>query len=131
MRKHLIFFTALVLIFTLTIFSCKKKDKDKDDNNYMTGVLDFTLQKYMIVSQEINLYATGITEPQTGITYHWITSGFSVDSIVGQSVKVKAPSIPGDYSVSITAKHKDFSSKVATRYVTILNPSSEQDFLVW
>lgn len=128
MRKHSIYFTALILIFSISIFSCKKKDKDTDNGNYMVGILDFKLQKYMIISQEIKLNATGITDPTKDITYSWVTNGFSLDSIAGQTVTLMTPSIPGDYSISVTAKHKDFNSKVATRTITILDPSSEENF---
>lgn len=128
MRKYSIYFTALILIFSLTIFSCKKKEKDPDDANYMTGVLDFNLPKYLIVSQEVKLSASGITEPKTGVAYSWNTPGFSLDSIAGQAATIIAPSTPGDYTVYVTAKHNDFKSKIVTKYVTIIDPSSKDNF---
>jgi len=94
----------------------------------MTGALNFNLPRYLIVSQEVELDADGITEPQTGITYTWYTKGFNLDSISGKSVKIIAPATPGDYTVSITAQHNDFKSKTIIKSVTILDPSNEENF---
>ena len=128
MRQHSIFITVLILILSLSIFSCKKDKAESDDTNYMEGILNFTLPNYLSVSQEVELNATGITAPLTDITYHWNTADFGLDSINGQSVTIKAPSTTGDYTVYVTATHDDYTSKVATRYVTVIDPSSEKDY---
>ncbi len=128
MRKYSIYFTALILFFSLAIVSCKKKDPDKPNGNYMTGVLDFKLPKYLIVSQEVDLKAEGIVEPKADITYKWETKGFSLDSIVGQTVKIIAPSTPGDFTILVKAVHKDFNDKIISKSVTILDLSKEEYF---
>lgn len=127
MRKHLIYFTALILIFSLVNFSCKKTKKE-DDGKYMVGILDFKIQKYIIISQEVKLAASGISDPTKDITYNWYTVGFSLDSVLGQSITIKAPSTPGDYEVNVTAKHNDYNKKTAARFVTVLDPNSKEHF---
>lgn len=129
MRKYSIYLTSLILIFSLSISSCKKDDKkDDDDNNYMIGSLEFKLPSYILISQELDLAAYGILEPETGITYTWQMTGFSIDSTSGQSIAVTAPSKTGDYIVYLTAKHNDFTSKSTFREVTVLDPSNQENF---
>lgn len=129
MRKYSIYFTSLILIFSLSITSCKKDNSDSDDDsNYMTGSLNFELPSYILISQEIELNASGITDLETGITYTWQMTGFSIDSTSGQSIVVTAPSSIGDYTVYLTATHDDYVSKSTTRYVTVLDPSDDENF---
>jgi uncharacterized protein (TIGR02145 family) len=118
----------LLLILTLISLSSCKKDDPVDDTQYMEGSLVFSLPKYIIANSQVNLEVSGITEPVSGITYKWNTTGFSVDSIAGQSVSVSAPAAWGDYSVIVTASHPDYASAVQTKSTTVIDPLSPSGF---
>ncbi|MDO9679451.1 MAG: FISUMP domain-containing protein [Bacteroidales bacterium] len=118
----------LTLVITLIAFSSCKKDDPADDSQYMEGSMVFALPKYLIAKSPVELEVSGITLPASGITYKWNTTGFGVDSIVGQKVTVTAPAAWGDYSVIVTATHPEYNSAVITKSTTVIDPSSKSSF---
>lgn len=129
MRKHKVIIPAIALLLsTVVLPSCKKDDKKSDKTQYMQGTLTYAIPGYLIAGQEVNLEASGITEPLTGLTYRWGTTGFSADSVFGKTVKIYAPIKHGDYSVTLTVKHADYANKVLTKNVTVINPGSPESF---
>lgn len=127
MRKHTIFTTLLILTITAFASSCKK-DKEADSGNYMTGSISFYVPNYLIASQEVELNATGITSPTTGLLYTWTATGFAPDSLTGQSATITAPSAFGEYTLFVTVTHDDYSTVSTSRKVIVINPSDEGSF---
>jgi len=128
MRKYSIFFLSLLFLTSLSFTSCKKDDTEDDETLYMEGTLVYTLPGYLTAFQEVELKATGITTPATGATYKWYTTGFGVDSIIGESVKIIAPGGYGDYSVILTVSHPDYASKTLSKTTVVINPSVEGSY---
>lgn len=119
-------FTAVMGV--MVIFSCKKDDNNGSSSgtNYMTGSLNFVLPQYTNISEKLDLEATGITAPETGITYEWETTGFSVEKISGQKVEVFAPATHGSYTVKITASADGYSSKTLSKTIIVIDPTSQE-----
>lgn len=123
MKKYLI----AVLIAFVSLSACKKDKKDKE-SPYMAGSLQFSLPKYLLPNQEIELSASGITDPTENITYKWIARGFTEDTLVGQSVKFTSKDTIGFFSMSLTATHPDFPSRTYSLTTNIINPNSKESF---
>ncbi|MHC1780458.1 MAG: FISUMP domain-containing protein [Bacteroidales bacterium] len=128
MRHHSVLFRALPFLMVLAIFSCKKDDTSTDDTQYMTGTLTYTLTQYLTAGQQVQLSASGITEPTSGLTYRWYTTGFSVDSLDGQNVTLTAPNGFGDYSVTLKVTHNDYAAKTLQKSTTVINPGVEGSY---
>ncbi len=123
MRKNYLISALTSILILTTLTSCKKdKEEEEDTTNYMTGILTVDLPDYLIVNKPIQLSAGGITDPESGIVYKWITNGFSPDSAVGNTITFITPSETGFYNISITASHDDYASKYNTSGVTLINP---------
>ncbi len=127
MRQFAKLFFPIIILSILVGTSCKKSETDTTVV-YMTGTLTFSLPDFIIASSVIELNATGITEPTTGIAYKWTIPGFSVDSVKTQVASVNAPSVVGNYTVTITASHPDYSTKTVSRSTIVINPSSSESF---
>jgi uncharacterized protein (TIGR02145 family) len=128
MRKYSVFFTSLLLITVFAFTSCKKDDGNTDDTQYMTGTLAYTLPGFLTASQEIELSASGITEPESGLVYKWTTTGFSADSIIGQNVTITTPAAHGDYQIILIVSHPDYASKTLTKNTIVINPVNPESF---
>ncbi|MEN6619486.1 MAG: fibrobacter succinogenes major paralogous domain-containing protein [Rikenellaceae bacterium] len=128
MRQFAKFFFPIIAITILIGTSCNKDDDDDSDTEYMSGTLAFNLPEFIIASSELELNASGITDPVTGITYIWTTIGFSVDTVKTQSAVIYAPSVIGDYSITVTASHDDYASKTLTKNTVVIDPSSQSSF---
>ncbi|MFA6334193.1 MAG: fibrobacter succinogenes major paralogous domain-containing protein [Bacteroidales bacterium] len=125
------FAKLFIPIAILTIFigtSCNKNDDDDTDSEYMTGSISFSLPGYIIASSELQLTASGITEPADGITYNWTTTGFSVDSVKGQNIAITAPATCGEYSITVQATLDGYYSESSTVETIVIDPSSESSF---
>jgi uncharacterized protein (TIGR02145 family) len=125
-------FSRLFVPLTVSLlFICApgcNKDDDDETTDSMTGTLAFDLPGYLLAGEEITLEATGITEPEDGITYKWTTTGFGQDSTEGQSVTIITPLETGDYSVTLTAQADGYYSRSSTLYTVIIDPDSESSF---
>ena len=127
MRKHLSYITFVILAVAVSISSCKK-DKEAEDGSYMTGYISFYIPNYLIASQDLELNATGITSPESGLTYKWIATGFTRDSLEGQNINVKVPSEHGSYKITVTVSHPDYTSTSSTREIIVIDPSNPNSF---
>ena len=120
-----LFLSIIAVMLVFGISSCKKDDKESS-SEYMEGTLTYTLPGYLIVSKTIQLNASGITNPTTGLTYKWTTDGFSADSLEGQNVTITTPSITGDYTVSCRVSASGYYSKTNSTAVVVMDPTSEE-----
>jgi len=117
-----------IFIIGILIGSSCKKTTETTTTVYMTGNLTFSIPEILIVSSPVQLSATGITVPETGITYSWTTTGFSVDSFKVASSLINAPSVIGNYTVTVVASHADYSSKSISLSTTVIDPSSADSY---
>lgn len=127
MKRYSFIKGLLIFAIILSALSCKK-DKKSENANYMKGSATFTLPTHMLAGSQITLKGEGITEPTTGLTYHWLAKGFSPDSVVTQSVTLTAPTKHGDYTIFLTIKHDDYTATSATRSVTIINLEDPESY---
>ncbi len=123
MKKYLI----AVLIVLVAVSACKK-DKDEKESPYMAGALQFSIPKYLLPNQEVEVTASGITDPTENITYTWYVTGFIQDTIIGQTIKLNTKDTIGYFSVSVTATHADFPSRTYSLSTNIIDPNSTESF---
>ncbi|MBP9018216.1 MAG: FISUMP domain-containing protein [Rikenellaceae bacterium] len=124
MRRFTILLLPIIAFMLLTLSSCNKDD-DETTSEYMEGTLSFKCQEYLPVSTQIELNATGITNPTSDITYKWITVGFSADTTEGQNIIITTPSKTGDYTVTVSASADGFYSKSNSLAVKVIDITSE------
>jgi uncharacterized protein (TIGR02145 family) len=118
---------AALFMMLILAFACKK-DEEVDTNLYMKGVLVAKIPTHMIVNQDINLNATGITLPVDSLSYKWYTYGFSVDSVLGNNITIKAPVKTGDYTMSVNITHPRYTTKSQTFKTIVVDPESPDSF---
>jgi len=127
MRQFANLFIPIIIVTILVGTSCKKNTVTPT-TVYMTGNLTFVLPEYIIASSELQLSVSGITDPTTGITYRWTTTGFSVDSVKVQNAVINAPAVCGNYIITVTASHADYPTETLTMGTIVIDPSSESSF---
>lgn len=116
-----------IIIFTLLTTGCKK-DGTEETSDSMSGTLSFVLPGYLLKGTHLTLEATGITAPETGITYKWSTVGFAPDSSTGQTIEVISPLEPGEYTVIVSAQAEGYYSKSSSVTITVIDPASQDSF---
>lgn len=127
MRQLAKLFVPIIIVGILIGSSCKKTT-ETPTTVYMTGNLSFVLPEFIIASSELQLSVSGITEPATGITYKWTTTGFSVDSLKVPNAVINAPSVCGSYYITVVATHPDYPSKSLTQSTIVIDPASTSSF---
>ena len=81
---------ASLSLMLILAFACKK-DEEEDTKLYMEGALVANIPSYLIAGQDLDIKAEGISKPVDSLTYKWFTKGFSVDSLFGSEIIIKAP----------------------------------------
>ncbi len=127
MKKYSAIFCLAFALSIVLFSSCKKKDPE-DDSRYMTGFPVFDLPSHLLVNTPLTLEASGITDPESGLEYKWTTTGFSVDSIAGQSVTINTPATWGSYTVILTISHPDYVNKVVSKSTSVIDITSPESF---
>ncbi|OJV20664.1 MAG: hypothetical protein BGO30_04865 [Bacteroidetes bacterium 41-46] len=119
----------LASLFAMLIlaFACKK-DEEEDTNLYMKGALVANVPSHLIAGEEITIKASGITTPTDSLTYKWITTGFSADSLFGHEITISAPEEPGNYAVALYVTHPRYVSKTQNYNTIVLDPNSDDSF---
>jgi uncharacterized protein (TIGR02145 family) len=115
----ILFYAISMAALTFFVMSCKKSDDS--DSVYMEGSLSIDLPAYILAGETYTLSVTGITTPTEGVTYKWTTTGWPLDSVIGQVVTVQAPLTIGDYTVQVIARHTDYVSSAMSKATTVLN----------
>ena len=118
---------ASLLMMLILAFACKK-DEEVDTNLYMKGTLAVKIPSHIIVGQDLNLNATGITLPVDSLSYKWYTKGFSVDSVLGNNITIKAPATTGNFTLSVYISHPRYSTKSQSFNTVVINPESSESF---
>jgi uncharacterized protein (TIGR02145 family) len=128
MRQFAKLFIPLTIVAILVGTSCKKSTETTTTLEYMTGSLEFALPDFILASSELQLSVSGITDPTSGLSYKWTTIGFSMDTVKTQTATINAPSIIGNYSITVVASHPDYNSKTLTKSTIVIDPFSETSF---
>lgn len=103
---------ASLSLMLILAFACKK-DEEEDTKLYMEGALVANIPTYLIAGQDLDIKAEGISKPVDSLTYKWFTKGFSVDSLFGSEIIIKAPVKPGDYTISLYITHPGTQPKLS------------------
>lgn len=118
---------ASLSLMLILAFACKK-DEEEDTKLYMEGALVANIPTYLIAGQDLDIKAEGISKPVDSLTYKWFTKGFSVDSLFGSEIIIKAPVKPGDYTISLYITHPRYSTKTQSFNTTVVNPNADSSF---
>ncbi|MCK9305185.1 MAG: fibrobacter succinogenes major paralogous domain-containing protein [Bacteroidales bacterium] len=116
-----------IILFTILATGCKKDDTQETSDS-MTGSLSFEMPVYLLTGSTLTLEASGITAPETGITYKWVFTGFAPDSASGKSVTVVSPLEPGTYTVLLSAQAEGYYSKSSSITTIVIDPASQESF---
>ena len=105
----------------LLFSACKKKEEETATKESMTGTLLLNVPSYLYKSRTYTFTASGITEPEVGVTYKWVATGFTPDTCFTQSVTFTTPDENGDYSITVIASYDDYYDKSAAQTVVIID----------
>lgn len=124
--KNWIKIASLFMVLILA-FACKK-DPETDDKLYLEGSLVTNIPTHLIAGQNLVFNAEGITKPTDSLTYKWVSKGFSVDSLFGQQITLKAPIKPGSYNISIYVSRPRYTTKTQSYDIIVIDANSDESF---
>jgi len=110
-----------VCMSMLLLNSCKKEDEETETKLSMTGALYHNIPEYLYRSRTYTFTATGITEPEEGVTYTWAAKGFYPDSCFTQSFTFTTPDLPGAYSIGLSASYEEYYDRNASQTVFVID----------
>ena len=74
---------------------------------YMQGNIKFNIPDFIYAGDVVQLTAGGITTPEDP-TWGWVISSIQTDTLYSQTIVVKFPNEPGEYTVKALAYHPDY-----------------------
>lgn len=118
-----------LLIFALAVsvaFSSCKKDEEEETLPSIGGDINYELPAYTLTGATIDLVATGVTTPTTGVKYSWLCSGIRKDTVKTPEITITIPDSLATYSVQLTISADGYYSRTITKNVTSVEPGFDQ-----
>lgn len=123
----------LSLFFTLILFSCESKSKDKFTDTYTTGVIpiavDINFQP--IIQQELDVFES--IYPKAGIVPNYTNEGEAIDLLLKDSVRLAIATRPLSIKEEAFLRSRKFaphSYKIATDGIALIINNHNPDSLI-
>lgn len=116
---------AILLLSLFIVFSaCNKDDDDDSTKPSLTGSLITDMPSFALVGETVTANASGITYPESGISYWWYNSAIIKDTIHGQVAEFTIPDSLATYSIVVYAECDGYYSSVYTKSITAIKPGT-------
>ncbi len=120
MRRPVLFIILSIIISSVFLFSCKKKEETKLT---MGGGIKYDMPEYVMVGTEHKLTVSGITLPENPKYFWKADTLIAKDTVWGQEFAFKVPSKAGNYSITAGAMFTGYYTRTLSMTIFAIDPA--------
>lgn len=114
------YFIIVAIAVVSVSVSCSKNNKESSTVPSLEGTLSADVPLFALTGSTLQLHASGITYPETGVAYGWYNATFISDTLWGQSVEFTVPDTLNTFSITLVAKAKGYYQSSLSKEITFI-----------